>query len=107
MGEEVMAWVSFREGASATEDDLRAFCRERLAHFKVPRYWKVVAEFPMTVTGKVQKFKMREAAIEELGLVDAAAIGPRNDVTVRLVLGLTPPCRGGPGKSTRGSHSVR
>jgi len=74
MGEEVMAWVSFREGASATVDDLRAFCRERLAHFKVPRYWKVVEDFPMTVTGKVQKFKMREAAIEELGLEDAAAI---------------------------------
>ena len=56
------------------EDELRAFCRERLSHFKVPRYWKVVSEFPMTVTGKVQKFKMREVAIEELGLQDAAAI---------------------------------
>ena len=74
MGEEVMAWVALREGASAHEDELRAFCRERLAHFKVPRYWKFVGEFPMTVTGKVQKFKMREVAIDELGLQDAARI---------------------------------
>jgi len=74
MGEELMAWVTFREGDTATDDDLRAFCRERLAHFKVPRYWKVVPDFPMTVTGKVQKFKMREVAIVELGLEAAAAI---------------------------------
>jgi fatty-acyl-CoA synthase len=74
MGEELMAWVMFREGDSATEDELRAFCRERLAHFKVPRYWKFAADFPMTVTGKVQKFKMREVAIDELGLAAAAAI---------------------------------
>lgn len=74
MGEELMAWVTFREGDHATEDELRNFCRERLAHFKVPRYWKVTSEFPMTVTGKVQKFKMRETAISELGLADAAAI---------------------------------
>jgi fatty-acyl-CoA synthase len=74
MGEEVAAWVSLREGESATEDELRTFCRERLAHFKVPRYWKFVSEFPMTVTGKVQKFKMREVAIEDHGLQDAAGI---------------------------------
>ena len=74
MGEELMAWVTFREGDAATEDELRAFCRERLAHFKVPRYWKIASEFPMTVTGKVQKFKIREIAIAELGLADAAAI---------------------------------
>ncbi len=74
MGEEVAAWVSLREGESAAEDDLRAFCRDRLAHFKVPRYWKFVDEFPMTVTGKVQKFKMREVAIEDHGLQDAAGI---------------------------------
>ena len=59
-----MAWIVLREGQTSTEDDLRAFCRERLAHFKVPRYWKVVDEFPMTVTGKIQKFKMREIAID-------------------------------------------
>jgi fatty-acyl-CoA synthase len=74
MGEELMAWVTLRDGATATDDELREFCRERLAHFKVPRYWKFVAEFPMTVTGKVQKFRMREAAIAELGLEAAAAI---------------------------------
>ena len=58
----------------STEDELRAFCRERVAHFKVPRYLKFATEFPMTVTGKVQKFKMREMAIDELGLQSAAAI---------------------------------
>jgi fatty-acyl-CoA synthase len=73
-GEELMAWVIVREGATVDEDELRAFCRARLAHFKVPRYWQFVTEFPMTVTGKVQKFKMRELAIESLDLRDAAAI---------------------------------
>ena len=68
MGEELMAWVVSARAKTFDEDDLRAFCRERLAHFKVPRYWKIVDEFPMTVTGKVQKFKMREIAIAELGL---------------------------------------
>ncbi len=74
MGEELMAWVVLRDGAEATDDELRAFCRERVAHFKVPRYFKFTTEFPMTVTGKVQKFKMREEAIEELGLQSAASI---------------------------------
>ena len=74
MGEELMAWVQVHEGAEVGEDDLRVFCRERLAHFKVPRYVKFVDEFPMTVTGKIQKYKMREQAIAELGLqvVDTA-----------------------------------
>jgi fatty-acyl-CoA synthase len=67
-GEELMAWVVRREGASATEEELRDFCRGRIAHFKVPRYIKFVDSFPMTVTGKVQKFLMREQAMEELGL---------------------------------------
>ena len=53
---------------------VRDFCRQRLAHFKVPRYVKFVEEFPMTVTGKIQKFRMREMAIEELGLQAAAAV---------------------------------
>jgi fatty-acyl-CoA synthase len=73
-GEEVMAWVKLREGASVGEDELDEFCRDRIAHFKRPRHWKFVSEFPMTVTGKVQKFKMRDTAIEELGLRDA--VGP-------------------------------
>jgi fatty-acyl-CoA synthase len=67
-GEELMACVRLAGGAAADEDSLRDFCRGRVAHFKVPRYIRFVDEFPMTVTGKVQKFKMRDAAVEELGL---------------------------------------
>jgi fatty-acyl-CoA synthase len=74
MGEELMAWVVVREGEEVTEDELREFCRGRVAHFKVPRYFKFTPDFPMTVTGKIQKFKMREMAIEELGLEAAASI---------------------------------
>jgi fatty-acyl-CoA synthase len=73
-GEELMAWVVSRPGATLTEQEVREFCRGQIAHFKIPRYVKFVDAFPMTVTGKVQKFKMREAAIEELGLEHAAAI---------------------------------
>jgi fatty-acyl-CoA synthase len=73
-GEEVMAWVRLREGADAGEDELDAACRGEIATFKIPRYWKFVDVFPMTVTGKIQKYKMRETAIEELGLAEAAAI---------------------------------
>jgi fatty-acyl-CoA synthase len=72
-GEEIMAWVRLREAATTTTEELREFCRGKVAHFKVPRYVKLVDEFPMTVTGKVQKFKMREIAIAELGLESAAA----------------------------------
>ncbi len=68
MGEELMAWVVVREGADLADDDLRRFCSERLAHFKVPRYVKFCDDFPMTVTGKIQKFRMRELALDELGL---------------------------------------
>jgi fatty-acyl-CoA synthase len=71
-GEEIMAWVQVREGASLDGEDLREWCRGKIAHFKVPRYVKLVDEFPMTVTGKVQKFKMRDQAVEELGLEAAA-----------------------------------
>jgi len=66
-GEEVMAWVKLRNGAQLTCDDLRAACCGRIATFKIPKYWKFVDSFPMTVTGKVQKFKMREMAAAELG----------------------------------------
>jgi fatty-acyl-CoA synthase len=72
-GEELCAWVRVRDGEAVTEDDVREFCRGKLAHFKVPRYVLVVDEFPMTVTGKIQKFKMREVTIERLGLQAAAA----------------------------------
>ena len=67
-GEELVAWVRLREGATLTRDELAAFCAGRIAHFKIPRYLHVTNEFPMTVTGKVQKYKMRETSIEVLGL---------------------------------------
>jgi fatty-acyl-CoA synthase len=73
-GEELCAWVIVRGGAELSEDAVREFCRGRLAHFKVPRYVLFTDEFPMTVTGKVQKFKMRDDSIERLGLQKAAAI---------------------------------
>jgi fatty-acyl-CoA synthase len=72
-GEELMAWVIVRGDAQLDGDAVRAFCQGAIAHFKIPRYVKVVDAFPMTVTGKVQKFRMREQAIEELGLGSAAA----------------------------------
>jgi fatty-acyl-CoA synthase len=73
-GEELMAWVVTRPGGSLTSEDVREFCRGQIAHFKIPRYVKFVDSYPMTVTGKVQKFKMRETAVQELGLDTAAAI---------------------------------
>jgi len=73
-GEEVMAWIRTRAGAAVTHDELTAFCTGKIATFKVPRYWKITSEFPMTVTGKIQKYRMREIAIAELGLGEAAAI---------------------------------
>jgi fatty-acyl-CoA synthase len=73
-GEELMAWVVPRAGASLTEQELRDFCGGRIARYKIPRYIKFVQDFPMTVTGKVQKYKMREDALEELGLPSAAQI---------------------------------
>jgi fatty-acyl-CoA synthase len=73
-GEEVMAWVHAREGAEVTGEQLEQYCRGRIASYKIPRYWKFVDGFPMTVTGKVQKYKMRETAIDELGLQKAASV---------------------------------
>ncbi|MGN6543523.1 MAG: AMP-binding protein, partial [Aureliella sp.] len=73
-GEEVMAWVRLHKGSTATTDELTAFCKTKLAHFKVPHYWKFVDSFPTTVTGKIQKYRMREISIEELGLQDVARI---------------------------------
>jgi fatty-acyl-CoA synthase len=73
-GEELCAWVIARPDADLDEDAVRDFCRGRLARFKVPRYVIFTDEFPMTVTGKVQKFKMRETSIERLGLQAAAAV---------------------------------
>jgi fatty-acyl-CoA synthase len=72
-GEELMAWVKLKSGETATGDELAAYCRGKIATVKIPRYWKFVDAFPMTVTGKIQKFIMREQAVQELGLQEAAA----------------------------------
>jgi fatty-acyl-CoA synthase len=70
-----MAWVRLREGAEPmTVESLREFCRGKLAHYKIPRYLKIVDGFPMTVTGKVRKVEMREVSVGELGLESAAAV---------------------------------
>lgn len=73
-GEEVMAWVMAKPGVSLTADELTRFCVGKIATYKIPRYWKFVDTFPMTVTGKVQKFRMREIAVAELGLQSAASV---------------------------------
>jgi len=67
-GEEITAWIRLKEGAQSTPEEIKAFCTGKIAHQKIPRYIKFVQEFPMTVTGKIQKFKMREQATRELGL---------------------------------------
>jgi fatty-acyl-CoA synthase len=71
-GEELCAWVKVRPGTELTAEDVRAFCAGKIAHYKIPRYVHLTQDFPMTVTGKVQKFKMREASIAELGLEAAS-----------------------------------
>ena len=71
-GEELCAWVKLRPGSSVTEEQVREFCVGKIAHYKVPRYVRVTDGFPMTVTGKVQKFKMRETSVAELGLQAAS-----------------------------------
>jgi fatty-acyl-CoA synthase len=73
-GEELCAWVKLRPGAELDLDGLREFCTGKIAHYKIPRYLRISGDFPMTVTGKVQKYKMREASITELGLSGAATI---------------------------------
>jgi fatty-acyl-CoA synthase len=73
-GEEVCAWVRLKPGASLTEEELKAHCRGRIAHFKVPRYVVFVDEYPTTVTGKVQKYRLRELGIERFGLEKAASV---------------------------------
>ena len=73
-GEELMAWIVPRGGADIDRDAIAEFCDGKIARHKVPRYVRFVGEFPMTVTGKVQKFKLRDAAIDELGLHESAQI---------------------------------
>lgn len=71
-GEEVMAWVKVRKGFTITEEELQEYCKGRIAHYKVPKYWKFVDEFPMTISGKIRKVEMREISIKELGLESRA-----------------------------------
>ena len=70
-GEEICAWIVLKPGEQATEDEIREFCRDQIAHYKVPRYIRFVDEMPMTITGKAQKFVMRERMIEELKLSES------------------------------------
>ncbi len=72
-GEELCAWVKLRSGSTIDADQVREFCSGKIAHYKIPRYVRVTEDFPLTVTGKVQKFKMRETSISELSLTSAAA----------------------------------
>lgn len=67
-GEEVMAWVKLHPGVEATGEELRAFCDQKIAHYRIPKYWKFVDSFPMTISGKIRKVEMREISIKELGL---------------------------------------
>jgi len=67
-GEEICAWIKLKAGQSATAEEIREFCKGQIAHYKIPRYIEFVPEFPMTITGKIQKFVMREQTIEKLGL---------------------------------------
>ena len=73
-GEAIMAWVMLKPGEQVTEEELRDYCKGNIAHYKIPRYIKFVTSFPMTVTGKVQKYQMREQSTEELGLQSAASV---------------------------------
>ena len=73
-GEEVMAWITPKEGEQITEEEVLEFCKGRIAHFKVPRYIKFVDSFPMTVTGKIQKYLMKQTAIGELGLQEESKV---------------------------------
>jgi fatty-acyl-CoA synthase len=73
-GEEIMAWVQLKSGEQSSSEEIRAFCQGKIAHYKIPRYVKFVDGFPMTVTGKIQKFLMRQQSIDELGLQSAASV---------------------------------
>jgi fatty-acyl-CoA synthase len=71
-GEELCAWVKLRPGQELTAEEIRSYCQGKIAHYKVPRYIRFTKDFPMTITGKVQKFKMRETSVTELGLEAAS-----------------------------------
>jgi len=67
-GEEIMTWIQLHAGEQSTEEEILDFCKGQISHYKIPKYIWFVEDFPMTVTGKLQKFKMREAAIKKLNL---------------------------------------
>jgi len=69
-----MAWIKIKTDRILTKEELVQFCSKQIAQYKIPRYWKFVDAFPLTVTGKIRKVEMRETAIEELGLQEAAKI---------------------------------
>jgi fatty-acyl-CoA synthase len=70
-GEELCAWIKLRDGEQASIEDMRVFCQGQIAHYKIPRYIEFVDSFPMTITGKIQKFVMRQQMKEKLGLNDS------------------------------------
>jgi fatty-acyl-CoA synthase len=70
-GEELCAWIIAKPGQEISADEVRTFCQGKIAHYKVPRYIEFVAAFPMTVTGKIQKFRIRDEMKQKLGLADA------------------------------------
>ena len=73
-GEEVCAWIIPREGSNITPEELVAYCKGNMATYKIPKYWKFVPEFPMTVTGKIRKVDMRKISTQELGLQKVSEI---------------------------------
>jgi fatty-acyl-CoA synthase len=75
-GEVVCAWIQLRDGATATEEELRDYCRGHIATYKIPQYVRFTTEFPMTVTGKIQKFRMREISASELRLTQVTEMEP-------------------------------
>jgi fatty-acyl-CoA synthase len=72
----VCAWIQLRDGVAGTAEEFREFCRGQIATYKIPRYIRFTTEFPMTVTGKVQKFKMREMTVAELALARVTEVEP-------------------------------
>jgi fatty-acyl-CoA synthase len=75
MGEEVCAWIQLNAGRKLSADDVKDYCRDKITHFKIPRYIDFVDEYPMTVTGKIQKFVMRETMIARLSPSEAVQAG--------------------------------
>ena len=69
-----MAWIKLKEGETSTAEEIKAFCKGKITHFKIPRYIKFTNDFPMTVTGKVRKVEMRAISIKELGLEEVAGV---------------------------------